>query len=132
LTLNGVTSSSAGSYRVIVSNSAGSVTSAAATLTVNSTVVAPTITTQPRSQTVYAGANVTFSVAASGTEPLSYQWQKNGNNISGATSTSLTLTRVTSYSAGTYRVVVGNSVGSVTSAGATLTVRSRYGDYAHN
>jgi Bacterial Ig domain/Immunoglobulin domain len=122
LTLTAVTTASAGSYRVIVSNSAGSVTSAAATLTVNTTVVAPTITTQPVSQTVNAGANVTFTVGATGTAPPSYQWQKNGVNITGATSSALTLTSVTSSSAGSYRAIVSNSAGSATSASATLTV----------
>jgi hypothetical protein len=124
LTLTSVTTSSAGSYRVIVSNSAGSITSAAATLTVTAGVVAPAITPQPASQTATAGANVTFSVAATGTAPLSYRWQKNGVNITGAASATLTLTSVTTNSAGSYRVIVSNSAGSVTSAAATLTVSS--------
>src|SRR5262249_23865895 len=68
---------------VVVSNSVGTGTSKTATLTVN---VGPAITTQPVSQTVTAGATATFSVVASGTAPLRYQWQKNGANISGATS----------------------------------------------
>ena len=124
LTLSSVTTSSAGSYTVRVSNSAGSVTSAAATLTVNSTAVAPAITTQPASQTVNAGANVTFTVGASGTAPLSYQWMKGGVNISGATTASLTLSSVTTSSAGSFTVRVSNSGGSVTSAAATLTVNA--------
>src|SRR5207245_6575276 len=62
-------------FTVVVSNSVGSVTSSAATLTVN---VPPSITTQPASQTVTAGQTATFSVTASGTAPLSYQWSKNG------------------------------------------------------
>ncbi len=122
LTLASVTTTDAGTYTVRVSNTAGSVTSAPATLTVNSVAVAPTITSQPVSQTVNAGANVTFSVSATGTAPLSYQWQKNGTNISGATRSALTLTNVSSSSAGTYRAIVRNSVGSATSAAATLTV----------
>jgi hypothetical protein len=122
LALNSVTSSDAGSYTVQVSNSAGSATSATATLTVNPAAVAPSITTQPASQTVTAGANVTFTAAANGTAPLSYQWRKNGGNIAGATGTSLALTSVTSSDAGSYTVRVSNSAGSVTSATATLTV----------
>ncbi|HUJ82646.1 MAG TPA: immunoglobulin domain-containing protein, partial [Candidatus Acidoferrales bacterium] len=51
---------------------------------------APAITTQPTNQSVQAGATATFSVAASGSSPLSYQWQKNGAAISGATSASYT------------------------------------------
>jgi hypothetical protein len=73
-------------FTVTVSNSAGSVTSSAATLTVNAATVAPTITTQPLSQTIIAGQTATFSVTASGTAPLSYQWRKNGTAITGATS----------------------------------------------
>ncbi len=65
-------------------------TSNAATLTVNPAPVAPSITTQPASQTVTAGQTATFSVTATGTAPLSYQWQKNGAAISGATSSSYT------------------------------------------
>jgi invasion protein IalB len=124
LTLSAVTTANAGSYTVVISNAAGSVTSAAATLTVNPTVVAPSITQQPVSQTVTAGNNVTFSVTATGTAPLSYQWRKNGVNITGATSATLTLSAVTTNNAGSYTVVVRNPAGSVTSSAATLTVRT--------
>ncbi len=113
----------AGNYRVVVSNSAGSATSAAAALTVV-TPQAPTITAQPQAQTVSDGGSVTFSVTATGTQPFSYQWRKNGTDISGATSASLTLTGVTPASAGSYSVVVTNLVTSVTSTGATLTVQA--------
>src|SRR5205085_1156291 len=64
-------------FTVVVSNAAGSVTSRAAALTVSSALVAPTITTQPASQTVSTGQTATFTVAATGTAPLSYQWHKN-------------------------------------------------------
>ena len=124
LTLASVTTASAGNYQAIVSNSAGSATSAAATLIVTTTVVAPSITTQPAGQTVSAGANVTLTVGATGTAPLSYQWQKNGTSISGATSATLALSSVTTASAGSYRVIVSNAAGSVTSAAATLTVNT--------
>src|SRR5262249_59946236 len=82
---------------VVVSNSVGTGTSKTATLTVN---VGPAITTQPVSQTVTAGATATFSVVASGTAPLSYQWQKNGSNISGATSASYTTPATTGAGSG--------------------------------
>ena len=74
----------------MVSNTAGSATSTKATLTVTAATVAPTITTQPVNQTVTAGQTATFRVAAGGTAPLSYQWQKNGANIAGANSSSYT------------------------------------------
>ena len=69
-----------------------------------------------------AGSGVTFSVTATGTAPLSYQWRKGGSNISGATSATYSMTNVQAADAGTYSVVVSNSAGSVTSANATLTV----------
>src|SRR5436190_603827 len=72
-------------FRVVVSDAAGSGTSTAATLTVKSP---PTITTQLARQTVTAGQPATFSVSATGTAPLSYQWQKGVTPISGATGAS--------------------------------------------
>ena len=89
------------------------------------TPVAPSITTQPASQTVTTGQTATFSVAATGTAPLSYQWKKNGTAISGATSSSYTTPATTSSDNGAqFTVVVSNTVGSVTSSAATLTVSS--------
>ncbi len=82
----------------------------------------PSITVQPQSQTVCQGANVSFSVAASGTAPLSYQWTFNGGNISGATASTYTVSGVQSWQAGTYAVTVSNAAGSTLSTGATLTV----------
>jgi hypothetical protein len=113
---------------VVVSNSAGSVTSSAAPLTVNPAVVAPTITAQPANQTVTAGQAATFSVVAAGTAPLRYQWQKNGANISGATSSSYTTPATTNADSGsTFKVAVNNVAGSVTSSAATLTVKATSG-----
>ena len=110
-------------FDVIVSNSLGTATSNQAILTVNSAPVAPTITTQPANQTVAAGQTATFSVAASGTTPLTYQWQKNGSAISGATATSYTTPVTTTADSGEmFRAVVSNSAGSVTSNSAALTV----------
>ena len=124
LSLTSVTTGqSGGSYSCVVSNSAGTATSSAATLTVNPAAVAPTITTPPTSQTVTAGANVSFTVVASGTAPLGYQWRLNGANLAGATSATLTLTSVTTgQSGGSYSCVVSNSAGTATSSAATLTV----------
>ncbi|MBI5766791.1 MAG: immunoglobulin domain-containing protein [Verrucomicrobia bacterium] len=115
--------SDSGIYQVIVSNAGTSVTSNPATLNVTPvTVVAPTIATQPQSLTVSAGQSASFSVAASGTPAPTYQWQKDGNPVSGATFPSFTLIAAQSGDAGTYRVVVTNQGGSVTSTGAVLTV----------
>jgi len=84
---------------------------------------APYISTQPANQSVSAGQTATFSVAASGTAPLAYQWQMNGADISGAISASYTTpVTITANSGEQFRVMVSNSAGSVTSNSATLTV----------
>ena len=77
-------------FSVIVSNAVGSVESAAAKLFVMPADVAPSITVQPADQSVTTGQTATFSVTATGSEPLSYQWQRNGAAISGATDSSYT------------------------------------------
>jgi hypothetical protein len=83
----------------------------------------PSITSQPANQTVTAGQTATFSVTATGTAPLSYQWQNGGANISGATSSSYTTTVTTTGDTGEqFRVAVTNSVGTISSNIATLTV----------
>jgi hypothetical protein len=82
----------------------------------------PVITAQPVSCTNNAGATATFTVEATGTAPLSYQWILNRTNLAGATDSSLTLTNVQSTNAGNYRVSVANVVGSTVSSNALLTV----------
>jgi hypothetical protein len=110
-------------FSVHVSNAAGNITSAAATLTVNPAAAPPSITTQPANQTVTAPGAATFSVVATGDAPLSYQWRRNGADIAGATSSSYVLGSTTVEDSGAqFSVVVSNAVGSVTSATATLTV----------
>ena len=79
------------------------------------------ITQQPQSLTVQPGTNATFSVVATGAA-LNYQWRKNGTNIAGATGSNLIFTGVQPTNAGTYTVIVSNTVGSVTSTGAVLKV----------
>ena len=118
--INSVKSGDAGSYTVTVSNSAGSVTSSAAVLSVNNK---PVITTQPKSQTVKEGKTVTFSVVATGTGTLSYQWKKDGTAISGATGTSYKINSAKYSDSGKYTVTVSNSAGSVTSSAAVLSVK---------
>ena len=84
---------------------------------------APQVTQQPVNQSVPVGASATFNVSATGTAPLSYQWQKNGATIAGANAASyLTPPTALADNGSTYRVVVSNSVGSITSNAATLTV----------
>jgi poly(3-hydroxybutyrate) depolymerase len=111
-------------FRAVVGNGSGNVTSAAATLTVNPAPADPRITTQPADQTAMAGQPVSFTVAATGTMPLSYQWKKNGMDIVGQTAASLTIpAAITPDSGAPFCVVVSNGSGSVTSAAATLTVK---------
>jgi hypothetical protein len=117
------TSDNGAQFSVVVNNSAGNATSNAATLSVTTSPVAPSITTQPGNQTIFAGQTATFSVIANGTSPLSYQWRKNGTAISGAISASYTTpAETTSDNGALFSVVVSNSVGNVTSNSATLTV----------
>jgi 6,7-dimethyl-8-ribityllumazine synthase len=123
LTLSNVTTSDAGGYSVVIDNSYGSITSVVATLTVTNIVAPPSITTQPQNQTVTEGQGVVFSVSASGTPPLSYQWYFNTNTpLASATNSTLGLSNVSSNNAGGYSVAVANSYGSVTSIVALLTV----------
>ena len=108
-------------YSVIVYNQAGLVISTAVTLSV--TGAAPTITTQPANASVNAGQTATFSVVATGSGTLGYQWRKNGTDITGATSSSYTTpATITADNGAQFTVVVSNAFGSVTSTAATLTV----------
>jgi hypothetical protein len=108
-------------FSVVVSNSGGSVTSNNATLTVR---IPPTITTQPANKTVNVGQTAKFSVTATGTTPLNYQWMKNGVNITGATKASYTTPPTTAADNGSlFAVIVSNAAGSVTSNNAILTFR---------
>jgi hypothetical protein len=117
-------------YQAVFTNSAGSATTSAATLTVNAAAVAPTITLNPTSQTVMAGQTVTFTALATGSPVPGVQWQVSTNggstfsNISGATGTTLTLPNVTTGMNGDkYRAVFSNGVGSpATTSAATLGV----------
>ena len=109
-----------GNYSVIVTNLFGSVTSSNAVLLL--TNAPPAITTQPQSQSVLAGQTATFSVGATGTPPLNYQWFFSGTNIAGATTNPFTLANVQLTNTGNYSVVITNIAGSVTSSAASLTV----------
>ncbi|MEZ4862432.1 MAG: Ig-like domain repeat protein [Caldilineaceae bacterium] len=114
-------------YRALFSNSAGSATSNAATLTVNS---APTISTQPGNQTVNEGQSVSFSAAASGSPAPTVQWQVSSDNgatwsdLSGETAATLTFTAQSSDNGKQYRAIFTNSCGTATTNAATLTVNT--------
>ena len=124
LTLTSVLAADAGSYSVLVTNLFGSVTSSVATLT----VLDPVIVANPGSRTNNSGTTATFSVGAVGTAPLGYQWLlggailADGGSVTGAVTTTLTITNVSPANAGGYSVVVSNANSSVTSLVATLTV----------
>jgi len=116
-------------FHVVVSNSAGSVTSNAALLTVNAAQSAPVFTTQPASVSIVEGQNTQFEVAVSGTPAPTLQWQlstDNGsswNDISGQTNTIFTVTAPNLANNGRqFRAVASNSAGTVNSNAATLTI----------
>ena len=111
--------SDAGSYCVVVTNVAASVTSADAVLVVN---VPPGITVQPQSQTIGQNNAITLSVIATGTAPLGYQWLFNGATVSTATNSSYTLSSVQFQDAGSYSVTITNIAGTIASGNAVLTV----------
>ena len=121
LALLSVLPTAAGNYSVVVSNTAGAVTSLVAGLTV---VVPPEITAEPQGLTVNAGQDAAFNVAATGTGPLGYQWRFNDVAIPGATNSAYTRSNAAAGDAGNYSVVVSNSAAAVASADAVLTVQT--------
>ncbi len=127
LNLSSVQPADAGTYFVTVTNSAGAVTSSAATLTITAASTAPVFTLQPVSQTAAFDSTVVFNAAVSGT-PQSLRWQLNGSPLAAATSPTLVLKRVTATDAGVYTCVAFNQTGAqpatVTSSPATLTISS--------
>ncbi len=123
LALANVQVGDAGNYTVVATNSAGSVTATVAALSVSPPPVtnsAPAIARQPAPQTAATGSTVVLNVEASGTPTPSYQWRRNGAAITGATGAMLVIKNAAAADAGTYSVVATNSVGTVTSANATL------------
>ncbi len=125
LTISPVGGADAGQYEVAVSNECGSVNSDAAALTVCEPAV---VTDQPIAQSVIVGEAATFAVAAEGTEPLAYQWRKDGldlvdsGSVSGATTSTLTVAAKAMTDSGRYEAMVMNQCGLATSAAAELTV----------
>jgi hypothetical protein len=119
LTLTGVQTNQYGNYQVVITNSGGSATSTVAVL---SPLTPPAITSQPRGLTNNAGSTASFSVTATGSAPLGYQWYFGNSPVAGGNSSVLTLANVQPANQGQYHVVVSNSVGSVTSAVVNLSV----------
>ncbi|MGD0745177.1 MAG: immunoglobulin domain-containing protein [Verrucomicrobiota bacterium] len=118
LTLSNVLGGDAGRYALMVSNAGGSITSSVATLS----VIEPIISLQPTNQFADAGQSANFTVAAIGSAPFTYQWRKNGTNISAPNSPTLTLAGVSGADLGTYSVLVSTPYGSAVSSNATLTI----------
>jgi len=123
----------AGTYSFVVtaSNAYGTASKTVAmTVTSGGGATAPTIATQPAATSTSVGGSASFTVVANGTGPLSYQWRRNGSNlsdgagISGATTATLTLSNVQSAAAGNYDVVVSNASGTISSTIAVLTVNA--------
>lgn len=125
LILTNVQPGDAGTYSVLVTNPLGIATSSNAVLTVNTGPSAPVFIAQPSSATVRVGDGTSFTAAAVGTQPITYQWMTNSVPIPGATSPTLNLSSVQVTDAGVYAVVASNSVGTTTSSNAVLTVVPR-------
>jgi uncharacterized delta-60 repeat protein len=130
LTLENLQPGDGAYYDLVVTNAAGTVISGTIDVSISSTPTAPSFLSHPESMTVSNGANVTLSVETSGTAPITYQWVKdgvdvtNGGNVSGATTDTLTITGATAANGGTYTVVAHNSVDDTTSLPAVLTVET--------
>jgi autotransporter-associated beta strand protein len=121
LFLDSIADSDSGNYTVVVTNISGSVTSAPAFLQ----TFPPLIVQQPTNQIAFPGENVSFSVSVNGQTPFTYQWQKDGTNISGANARILNLPSVAFSDDGNYRVIVSNPLGTETSDYANLFVTDR-------
>ena len=124
LTLASVQLADGASYRVVITNPAGTITSQAASLTV---VYAPAIAAQPTDVDAPLGGPIALDVNATGTAPLAYQWQKRDGggtfqDVTEATSARYSIGSTTAGDAGVYRVIITNPFGTVTSATANITV----------
>ncbi len=128
LYLSPVTNADFGFYQAIATNAAGTASSATAKLTRSTTeasITVPVFITQPENLTASSTATVSFTAAASAYPEPTYQWQKNGSSIPGATAGTLTIPSVTTNDRATYRVIATNAAGSATSNSVELTVVER-------
>ena len=121
LAVSNIATSNAGNYSVVVTGGCGALASSDAALAVNP---ATSISSDPAASTICAGNTASFSVTASGTGSLSYQWQLDGSDVSGETSSTLAVSNAQSVNAGSYTVIVTGSCGNSTSSGAALQVDS--------
>jgi hypothetical protein len=127
LTVSSADGNDATNYRCVVTDSSGSANSNSATLTLKA---ATFVTQDPSNKTITQGQSATFTVTATGEGTLSYQWQKNGTNVTngghyaGCTTATLTVSNADSNDATNYRCVVTGGCGAVTSNAATLTVNA--------
>ncbi len=130
LMITGLTTSDLGNYQVIVTNDYGSVTSSNASLTI---AASPQITSPPTDASASSGQAINLYVTAVGSQPLTYQWQANGANLSngttswnsfiqGATTSNLNIINTSTNDTGLYRVIISNNFGSVTSSIVNVTV----------
>jgi hypothetical protein len=119
LSIYTISASDAGTYSVTVSNAYGVVISSNATLTV---LTPPSITTQPIGRSVPTGLPTVFTANASGSAPLTFQWQFGGVDIANATTTSLTISSVSDASVGSYTLIASNALGTATSGNAVLSI----------
>ncbi|GEM_PF-644593 len=120
LTITNAQPSDMGLYRVVVTGPASTATSASAALSL--LLTPPIITLQPVGQANWLGASATFTAAATGSQPLYYQWQFNGTNLDGATNIFLNLTNLQTNNMGFYSLVVSNAYGVTNSSSVPLTV----------
>lgn len=120
--LSNVQLSEQATYSVEVFNGGPSTMEVSSGATLTITNIPPSATSQPQSVVTTNGGAAAFSVIATGTAPLNYQWTFGGTNISGATGSSLSFASLATTNAGSYAVVINNSCGTVTSSVATLTV----------
>jgi PKD repeat protein len=119
--INSIDTSDAGNYYCVATNTCTSTSSNAITINVNE---APSIDNNPVSAIVCENYSTVFSVSASGTNPMTYQWYNSSGIISGATGSSYIIPQVVSSDAGTYYVKATNACGTVTSQNASLTVNT--------
>ena len=118
-TINNLSQNDVASYECVISNSCGSLTTNVSMLSVNTL---PSITSQPANASQCEGTNASFSISASGTGLLNYQWTKNNIVLTGNTAQILSLNNISTSDASAYNCIVTNLCASITSSSAKLAV----------